>query len=90
MSSAAASSLRPRACEREAELIVGLAARRLQPCGLLQCRDRVRHFAILKQRLAEREVRPGKRGREVDHLSQLFDLLRRAVGRTRPVGDAPG
>ena len=57
-----------RARQRQAKLIVRLAARRLQPRRLLQRGDRFGNLAVLQQRLAEREVGPRERRVELDHL----------------------
>ena len=74
-SSAAASSSASGARQREAKLIVRLAAVWLQPCGFLQALDGVGRLAVLEQRLAERQVGPRERRLELDHLAQLFDLF---------------
>ena len=66
------------------------AARWLQTCGLLKCRDRVRHFAILKQRFAEREMRPGERRREIDHLRSCSISFAGPWAGLAAVRDTPG
>ncbi len=68
--------LPPRPREGQPELIPGFAALRLEPRGFLEGRNRVGHLAVPKERLAERQVSPGERGRELDDLAQLLDLLR--------------
>ena len=72
--------------EREPELVVGLAALRLEPHGVLQRRHRVGRLAVLQQRLAEREVRPREVGSHLDHLLEVLDFLRWPVSGTGPVG----
>ena len=63
-----------------------LAAGRIEPDGFLQLGDRVGHGPDLEERLAEREVGPGERRRQVDHLPQLLDLFRRSARRAGTVG----
>ena len=41
---------------------------------------------VLQQRLAEREVGPREVGRQLDHLLEVLDLLRRPVSGTGAVG----
>ena len=73
--------------QREPELVVRFPALRLQPRRFLQLGDRVGHVAVTQLRLAEREMRPRERGRQLDDFSQLRDLLRQALGRAGAVGD---
>ena len=67
--------LAPGAGQRQPELIVRLAARRLQPHRFLQRLDRRRHLAALQQRLAERDVRARERRLELQNLAELDDRL---------------
>ena len=62
--------------QREAELIVRLAVRRLQPGGLLKRADRIGDLAVGEQCLAEREVGARERRIEIDHFLQLRDGFR--------------
>ncbi len=72
--------------EREPQLVVRLAALRLELHGVLQRRDRFRRLPVLQQRLAEREVRPREVGSHLDHLLEVLDFLPGPVSGTGPVG----
>ena len=72
--------------QRQAELVVRVAAFRLEPRRLGELVNRFGDLAGLQQRFAEREVSAPKRRRERDHLAQMLDFLCGAAVRAGAVG----
>ena len=72
--------------ERQPQLVVRLAALRLELHGVLQRRDRFGRLPVLQQRLAEREMRPREVGSHLDHLLEVLDFLPGPVSGTGAVG----